>query len=488
MSNFKEVNFILEIRVRGQKRKKLFKFCNYYTHAKNLLYILVNRNLDFFLNEVGLSDWSLNLLFVDKLINRGDNERKQKVISLYKEYLLKDEDNQRLVSQLKEFKKYVGNAIFQALIREVVSNYKSYFSALKAYKKNPSKFKGKPKPPRAKKLNKVHNCSISFSQLVFKQLETEKGKVVRLKVGTSFLKFKLPECFEKKITSVRVVRKFDDVYIQCLYKEQIPNAQDTNDGYVAGVDIGLDNLLTIVTNNPHFRSVIINGRELKSFNQWYNRLKAKSQSTNDIEALRKLERYRTRRLKSTLHQITSKVVSLFILFDVNEVIIGKSAIESKQGINLGKKTNQNFTYLPFRQLVNQLKYKCEKFGIKVIEVDESYTSKCSALTEEPKKKPNYNGKRVKRGLFKDLTLNKVWNADCNGSLNIIKKVHKQILNALSFNQWLDKLSRPIRVLLVDIQGSLLGLVKKVACESFFGRITGSIGIHSMESSCHEVPH
>jgi IS605 OrfB family transposase len=469
----KVVNYILEIRVKGDRKKKLAKFCNSYSHAKNLFYILINKNLDFFL-EIGISDWSLNLLFTERINNRGDNEKKLRLKNHFQTGLLSNQDNCRVVEELKRFKKYAGNAIFQALAREVTSNYKSYFSALRALKENPCRFRSKPRLPKPKKLSKITNCSIQFSQLAFRVIETEKGRIIQLRVGNSKLKFKLPSWFSHRVSSVRVVKKLDDIYLQVLYKDIIQEqATENKNTYIVGIDLGLDNLLTLVSSNPNLKSIIISGKELKAFNQWYNKVKAQLQSENRETQRRKLERFRARRIKSIFHQITSKLVHLFLLFDIREVIIGKNAIESKQGINLGKKNNQQFVQIPFRVLLGQLKYKCEKFGIRVTEVDESYTSKCSALTEKPGKKEKYNGKRVKRGLFKDCLLNRVWNADCNGALNIIKKVKKDILQEASFQVWLDKLSRPIRIYLSDIQSSLYDFFKKVSHESLFKRIVGS---------------
>lgn len=484
----KTINHILEIRIRGDRKKKVMKLCKTYVHAKNMFYLLINRNFKFFV-KIGITLQNLNLLFTGKIYNRGDYSKKISLKKQYETELLTDSINKQLYIQLKNIKEYLGNALFQALIKEIANNYKSYFAAIHEYKKDPTKFKSPPKPPIPKKIERVNNCSIEFSSLVFKIIESAKGRVIQLKLNSkkSNIKIKLPKYFEEKITSVRVVKKLDDYYIQVVYKIHIPKLSNIkNDKYVAGIDLGLDNLMTIVSNHPEFKSLIINGKEFKSFNQWYNKIKAELQSRENKILRRKLERYRARRIKSMFHQITSKLVTLFLLFGIKHVIIGKSAIESKQEINLGDRTNQNFVYLPFRMLIEQLKYKCEKFGIKVVEVDESYTSKCSALTEQPSKKESYNGKRIKRGLFKDLKLNKIWNADCNGALNIIKKVRKDIVNCLPFNIWLDKLARPIRIFMSDIQSSLYNLLLKVSHESLSKGIVGSNEV-LYESPCSKIP-
>ena len=101
------------------------------------------------------------------------------------------------------------------------------------------------------------------------------------------------------------------------------------------------------------------------------------------------------------------------------LVIGKND-NWKQNVNLGKKTNQKFTAIPHAIFINQLIYKCQLVGIKVITVSEAYTSKCSFLDLEPiKKQAVYLGKRIKRGLFKARN-GRVYGADQNGSLNIIR--------------------------------------------------------------------
>lgn len=66
--------------------------------------------------------------------------------------------------------------------------------------------------------------------------------------------------------------------------------------------------------------------------------------------------------------------------------------------------------------------KCEMVGIRFIENEESYTSKCDALALEPVcKHESYLGKRIHRGLFQSST-GRTLNADVNGALNILRKV------------------------------------------------------------------
>ncbi len=93
--------------------------------------------------------------------------------------------------------------------------------------------------------------------------------------------------------------------------------------------------------------------------------------------------------------------------------MGKNALECKNGIDLSSRVNQQYVQLPFRLFLDMLRSKCAEYGIEVIETEESHTSKTSCYGKD--------GQRVKRGLFLDKALNKVFNADLNSALNILKR-------------------------------------------------------------------
>ncbi|NVM01478.1 MAG: IS200/IS605 family element transposase accessory protein TnpB, partial [Candidatus Helarchaeota archaeon] len=136
--------------------------------------------------------------------------------------------------------------------------------------------------------------------------------------------------------------------------------------------------------------------------------------------------------------LTRKLVNYCILGNFGKIVIGYNS-GWKDKLNLGKRNNQNFVQVPFKKLVNLLKYKGRLVGIKVVLVEEWYTSKTSALDLEPiQKSKNYLGKRVHRGLF--LTKNKIKiNADVNAALNILRKYvgNEFIKQKKEFGCWLQ---------------------------------------------------
>ena len=225
------------------------------------------------------------------------------------------------------------------------------------------------------------------------------------------------------LKEVRVLPRTNHYIIEVVYvKAEKPLLED-NKRYAA-IDLGLNNLATVCSNVE--KPFIINGRPLKSINQRWNKHKAKLQSclTKDSKSSKQLAlitEKRNNRVKDYLHKSSRKIVNFLVSNKISTLVIGYNE-EWKQNISIGKVNNQSFTYVSFNIFVTQLQYKCKLEGINVILTEESYTSKCSFLDNEPlQKKDSYLGKRITRGLFKTST-NKLINADLNGSLNILRKV------------------------------------------------------------------
>ena len=228
----------------------------------------------------------------------------------------------------------------------------------------------------------------------------------------------------KDIKAVRIVPKGNHFVVEILYKATMKPLKSDKPKRVAFIDPGLNNLMTMTSNC--FNPLIFNGKPLKAINQLSNKniaaLKSKlsERGLRTSSLLQSVYTRRTNRLSDLLHKITTKLVNHLDSYNIDTVIFGHN-IGQKQDINLGKVTNQNFVQIPFTQLMQLLKYKCELRGIRFIGTEESYTSKCSFLDEESIcKHSTYQGNRTKRGLFRTSS-GKLINADVNGSLNIGRK-------------------------------------------------------------------
>ena len=313
-------------------------------------------------------------------------------------------------------------------------NFKSFFALLKKKKNNEYN-----KPIRIPRyLDKEGRTLAIFHKSAVSNKSLKKG-LIKL----SSLSIEIPTKVTKSnIVEVRVLPRNNHHIIEVTYKVEEVKPKIDNRRY-ASIDLGLNNLATVGSNVV--KPFIINGRPLKSINQYYNKEKARLQShlkgnkrlTKRIESI---TNKRNNKIKDYLHKSSRMLVNFLVSNDISTLVIGYNE-EWKQNINIGKKNNQTFVNIPFYVFIKQLEYKCKLEGINFIITEESYTSKCSFLDNETiEKQENYLGKRIKRGLFRSAK-NRIINADLNGSLNILKKVVGE------FKYPIEVCSTPLRVTL-----------------------------------------
>ena len=220
--------------------------------------------------------------------------------------------------------------------------------------------------------------------------------------------------------------------VEVVYGKEVKQAE-VNPAYYAGIDIGMNNLVALTSNKSGFRSVIVNGRPVKSTNQFYNKRKADLQkqlgTTGTTKRMERMTNKRNRRINQYMHTASKRIIDLLVKEGIGVVCIGKNDTW-KQGANLGKRTNQNFVQIPHARFIAMLTYKAELVGIRVEITEESYTSKASLLDLDPLpvRDPNngneehtFSGKRLTRGLYR-ASNGRYVNADINGAGNIIRKV------------------------------------------------------------------
>ncbi len=244
---------------------------------------------------------------------------------------------------------------------------------------------------------------------------------------------------QKKISQVRIVPKNNYIVLEVVYEASIKELLKDNKRYTA-IDLGIDNLASCSSNVS--KSFIINGKPVKSINQYYNKKKAKLQAELEIKNKKKTSKQlqnltlkRNNKIKDYFHKASRYIVNQLVNQSINTLIIGKND-GWKQETNIGNVNNQNFTQIPHQMFINQLKYKCQLEGINVVEQEESYTSKCSFFDDDfiPTYQVNdelFNpsGKRIKRGLYKTFKGQRI-NADINGSLNIMRKYLNEVCDDL----------------------------------------------------------
>lgn len=309
--------------------------------------------------------------------------------------------------------------VSKQIVKRVTQTWKGYFQAHKDWKKNPSKYLGEPKIPNYLDKHKGRYVVI-YPPDALSRPALKKG-IVKLSMSQVYM----PTQITERILEVRFIHR-DTCYIMEVVYEKDDTVIPNNSDVLASIDCGLNNLITLGTNQPNIKPLIVNGKGIKSVNQWYNKVRATIQSQligqqKTTAKLKAITAKRNRQIESILHTTSKLVIDYCLKNQVSKLAIGYN-FQWKQNINIGKKNNQNFVQIPHRKLIDQIKYKAALVGIEVIETEESYTSKCSALDLEPiQKHKSYVGKRVKRGLFKTAT-GLLINADWNGLCNIGRKV------------------------------------------------------------------
>jgi putative transposase len=330
----------------------------------------------------------------------------------------------------------------QQILRRLEDNWKSFFVTIKDWKNNPSKYKGRPQLPKYLKKDGVTEFSLTKSNCRLKQ----DGLI---HFSKSLCGFTLQPQFIKdsrlvNFNQCRFVPHNQRIIVELIYTIDI-SEQINECGAIGSIDLGLDNFVTFV-DNMFNKPIIINGKGLKSCNNYFNyrinSVKAElDRNGNDIgysHLLYGLQNKRADKIDCFLHRVSKYIVNHCLSLGITSIVVGHNKYQ-KQGVRL-----KNFAQIPYYSFIQKLKYKCQEEGINFILSEESYTSGTSFLDNEPPLKEYYNPKRrVNRGLFRsnDGTL---INADVNGAYQIMRKVFQDVEKPLDIGCVLN----PVRVNLI----------------------------------------
>ncbi len=308
----------------------------------------------------------------------------------------------------------------QQILRILDKNMKAYCKAVKDWKRHHEKYNGMPQIPHYRRRGGMFNLFYTNQSASIKdgRIRLAKNLYVSIpqwdKYGEIISKF----------NQVRFIPYRQNIKVEIVYEKEIKQA-DVDKSKCAAIDLGLDNLATMVTADG---CIIFNGRYLKSYNNNFNKTLAHLRSVKDRQGMKqstnrinRMYSKRDRYFEDVFHKVSRQIVDILVEKKIGTLAVGYNA-GWKQESDMGRKNNQKFVQMPFARLVGYLRYKCEMVGIDFVVHEESYTSKCDALAfEKICKHDKYVGRRVKRGLFRSST-GKFINADQNGALNILRKV------------------------------------------------------------------
>ena len=346
-----------------------------------------------------------------------------------KKYLNYNENYKKLKSS--ENYRLLNSNMAQQIIRKVDGNFQSFFALLKQVQNG----------------TYMEKCRLpgylpedGFSTLIIEMICIN-GNKLKIPYSNRYRKTHAdiyitipPNLVDKKIKEIQIIPRVNARFFEIQYTYEAEDIKvDLDKQHVLAIDVGVNNLITAVTNKG--KSFILDGKRLKSINQWYNKENARLQSIKDKQHFGKGTTNRQARLSLNryhkVNDIISKAAAYVIHYCVSNqigtLILGYSPTFQKDA-RLGKANNQSFVNIPFGSLQNKLTYLCKRYGIELIIQEESYTSKASFWdkdyipTYDKNKEQNYefSGKRKHRGLY--ITSDgKILNADVNGALNIMRK-------------------------------------------------------------------
>ncbi len=341
----------------------------------------------------------------------------------------------------------------QHTLKLVGRNWKAFFRARREWKKHPTRFLGPPRPPHYKPPTGETIAIISNQQAKIRN-----GRLILPKKLPFILKTRLKAT--DKLREIRIIPRGVGYTVEIVYHKHLPKRVQKNQRRKGALDLGLTNLVTFV-DNIGSRPIIVKdeGKGIKSITQYYlkkisllQEQYAQQQRVN-LKKITKLnygpayyrakERWR-RKVKDCFHKLSHFLVELWEKRGLHTIYIGYNP-RWKQQVRLRKKTTQLFVIVPFHKLITLLQYKAEEKGIIIELVDESYTSKCSFLDNEPiKKHLRYAGKRIHRGMFRSAQGTLI-NADVNAAYNILVKSDPQALPSRSVGGVGGYVVYPLRV-------------------------------------------
>ena len=346
-----------------------------------------------------------------------------------KKYLNYQKNNSLLKSS--ENYKTLNSNMSQQILKEVDGSFKSFFNLLK--KKNKGMYNAKVKLPSYLPKNSFTTLVIGFVRLNEDTLIIPYSNSFKKNHKKILIKSP-PILLGKKIKEIRIIPKFNARFFEVQYTYEVQEEQRNLDKtHALAIDFGINNLATCVTNKG--RSFIIDGKKLKSINQWFNKENARLQSIKDKQKYGKKPTLRQKYLYSSrnnkvndyMSKTARKIINYCLENNIGTLVCGYNETFQRNS-NIGKANNQTFVNIPFGKLREKLEYLCKLYGLIFVEQEESYTSKSSFFDMDilPKfeiDKPqtySFLGKRIKRGLYQT-SKGYILNADVNGALNILRK-------------------------------------------------------------------
>lgn len=365
---------------------------------------------------------------------------------------MKNEDNYKVL----------GASVAQQTMKCADNAFKSFFGLLKLAKSG--KYASwQIKMPKYLKKDSMYKICLVQAQTSDGMLLVPMSYQMKKKNYDS-IRIKIPPYLhDKKIRQIHIIPKHNGKYFEAVYMfddaEQETPILDSEKAL--SIDLGVSNLATCVTNEGG--SFIIDGKKLKSINQWYNKELARLSSIKDKQKIKSytnrqyaITNKRNNRVSNYMYNAAKLIIDYCIKHKIGNIVVGyNDGFQDRS--NLGRVNNQNFVQIPLGKLKSRLEYLSKLNGLNFVLQEESYTSRASFFDKDdiPSWNPQnpvsaeFSGTRIHRGLYKTKSGTLV-NADINGALNILRKSNVVSLTALYTR---GEVNTPLRIRIPKYQTS-----------------------------------
>lgn len=333
------------------------------------------------------------------------------------------------------FNEAITHQLAEDTIKATVREMKSYYAGKREYKKNPTKFTGEPHIPHYGKKGGCRTIEMNNQDCVI--YNSSKGGC-EVKLPRAKDRFYINNAPKNGRLKKATITPTHGIFILALtFDDGIDETtiQKRESRRICAIDLGVNNLAAI-TNNIGAPCLLLKGKIIKSINRYYNKtyadiqskqMKATGQKFHATPESDKICLWRNHQINDFLDKTASYIIKWCTAYDIDTIVIGATPFW-KQEVNIGDINNQNFVEIPFYKFRKAIKWRADRLGINVVEIEESYTSKASFLSNDPiptyvkgdKTKYEFSGYRESRGIYKIKGGGRI-NADLNGSANILRK-------------------------------------------------------------------
>jgi len=361
-----------------------------------------------------------------------------------------------LQTELKENVHYtiLHSQAGQSVLHKIAENFNAYQEGVSAFFRGENPIK--PKLPHYRKKGGLHEITYPL-QALKKKYDDDGYPLLGFPLGWDIKKLYGEDMHDidyvwmpyptninpDNIVEVTISPQNGDLYAVFVYKTS-SDIKALNYELALGIDHGVNNWLTCVPNSGK-QGFIIDGKQLKAFNQLYHK-EVSNAKTGKPEGfwsnhLDRLTGKRNRQMHDATNKAARVIINYCLKESIGNIVFGWNKGQS-QRMEMGRKNKtleysltlryQNFATIPTGKLKERLKQLCSSHGICFHETEESYTSRSSFFDHDELhvfgEKPESwkaSGKRTKRGLYVTGTARHI-SSDANGACNILKKVAHKI--------------------------------------------------------------